>query len=82
MLRDTMISTMPVAMMAIEVLCTDRFHRLREVRKSPPDKTLNAIQMTITAVIIPNSRVSISARLARHDGAVVAVADGAAVRGR
>ena len=69
MFRDTMISTMPVAMMAIEVLCTDRFHRLREVRKSPPDKMLNAIQMTIIAVIIPNSRVSTSARLARHDDA-------------
>jgi hypothetical protein len=35
--------------------------------------------MTITAVIIPNSRVSISAKLARHEGAVVAVADGIAV---
>ncbi len=64
-----MISTMPVAMMAIEVLCTDRFHRLREARKSPLDNTLNANQMTITAVIIPNNRVSISARLSRHDGA-------------
>ena len=81
MFRDTMISTMPVAMMAIEVLCTDRFHRLREVRKLPPDRMLKAIQMTITAVIIPNSRVSTSARLERHDDAGVGVAAGAVTAG-
>ena len=68
MLRDTMISTMPVAMMAIEVLCTDRFHRLRAVRKSPPDRMLNPIQMTARATIIPTMRVSISAD-ASHDRA-------------
>ncbi len=84
MFRDTMISTMPVAMMAIEVLCTERFHRFRAVRKSPPDKTLNAIQMTTTAAIIPNSRVSTSAdaKLERHDDvAGTGVAVGAVAAG-
>ena len=38
MFRDTMMSTMPVAMIAIEVLCTERFQRLREVRNAPPDR--------------------------------------------
>ena len=42
MLRDTMISTMPVAMMAIEALWTERFQRLRAVRKSPPDTDVEA----------------------------------------
>ena len=45
MLRDTMMSTIPVAMMAIEVLWTERFHRLRAVRKSPPDRMWKAIQI-------------------------------------
>ena len=60
MLRDTMISTMPVAMMAMEVLWTDRFHRLRDVRKSPPDKTLKPTQITASATTMPTRRVSIS----------------------
>ena len=34
MLRVTMTSTMPVAMTAIDEVCTDRFQRLRGVRKS------------------------------------------------
>lgn len=38
MLRITMTSTMPVAMIATEEVCTDRFQRLRGVRKSPPDR--------------------------------------------
>jgi hypothetical protein len=33
-------------MIAIDVLWTERFHRLRAVRKSPPDRTLKAIQTT------------------------------------
>ena len=33
MLRVTMTSTMPVAMMAIEEVCTDRFHKLRGVEE-------------------------------------------------
>src|SRR5215207_10870654 len=70
MLRDTMISTMPVAMMAIDVLWTDRFQRLRAVKKSPPDSTLNPIQMTAIATTIPTNRVSSSAdaRFERHVG--------------
>ncbi len=36
MLRDTMMSTMPVAMTATEAVCTDRLKRLRGVRKLPP----------------------------------------------
>ncbi len=38
MLRDTMISTMPVAMMATVAVCTERFHKLRGVRNVPPDQ--------------------------------------------
>ena len=37
MLRVTMTSTMPVAMMATDDDCTDRFHRLRGVRNNPPE---------------------------------------------
>ncbi len=51
---------MPVAMMAIDALWTDRFHRLRAVRKSPPDKMWKPIQMMASATTMPNSRVSIS----------------------
>src|SRR5262245_49148751 len=78
MLRDTMIRTMPVAMTAIDVLWTDRFHRFRAVRKSPPERMLNAIQMATSAITMPSSRVSISdwASTERHvwrdGGAVVA----------
>ena len=66
MFRDTMMSTMPVAMMAIEVLWTERFHMLRAVRKSPPEKTLKPIQMTSTATTMPNRRVSTSAEARRR----------------
>ena len=41
-LRVTMTSTMPVAMTATDAVCTDRFHRLRGVRNSPPEKMLKA----------------------------------------
>src|SRR6187551_1952241 len=72
MFLDTMMSTMPVAMIAMEVLWTERFHMLRAVRKSPPERMLNATQMTITAMTIPNRRVSTSAELTadcqRDDG--------------
>jgi hypothetical protein len=63
MLRDTMINTIPVAMMAMEVLCTERFHRLRDVRKSPPLRMWKAIQIAMSANISPKSRVSISVEL-------------------
>jgi len=35
MLRITMTSTMPVAMIPMPAVWTDRFHRLRGVRKAP-----------------------------------------------
>ena len=60
MFRDTMIRTMPVAMTATDADWTDRFHRLRVVRNDPPDRMLNAIQMTTVAAIMPSNRVSIS----------------------
>ena len=69
MLRDTMIRTMPVAMMAIDVLWTERFHRLRAVRKSPPDRMLKATQMTTSAITMPSNRVSssVDASTERHE---------------
>ena len=38
MFRETMTSTIPVAMIATEEVCTERFHRLRGVRNVPPDR--------------------------------------------
>ncbi len=69
MFRDTMMRTIPVAMIAIEVLWTDRFHRLRAVRKSPPERMWKAIQIASSAISMPNSRVSISVDVTndRHD---------------
>jgi hypothetical protein len=60
MFRDTMMSTIPVAMMAMEVLWTDRFQRFRAVRKSPCDRMLKPIQMPASAITKPHRRVSIS----------------------
>ena len=60
MLRVTMISTMPVAMIAIDVLCTDRFQRLREVMNLPSDMRWKPIQITASAATMPSRRVSIS----------------------
>src|SRR4030067_141297 len=57
---ETRTSTMPVAMIAIDELWTDRFHRFRAVRNSPPDMMLKPIQMIARAPIMPSSRVSIS----------------------
>ena len=37
MLRETMTSTIPVAMIATEEVCTERFQRFRGVRKVPPE---------------------------------------------
>ena len=69
MLRDTMIRTMPVAMIAIDVLWTERFQRFRAVRKSPPDRRLKAIQMATRAITMPSNRVSSSvlASTERHE---------------
>ncbi len=36
-LRVTITSTMPVTITATDAVCTDRFHRLRGVRNSPPE---------------------------------------------
>ena len=38
MLRETMTSTIPVAMIAIDEVWTERFHRLRGVMNVPPDR--------------------------------------------
>ena len=60
MWRVTMTSTMPVAITATEAVCTDRFHRLRGVRKVPPDRMWKPIQMTASAPIMPRKRTSTS----------------------
>ena len=74
MLRDTMMRTIPVAMIAMDELWTDRFHRLRAVRKSPPERMWNAIQMTASEMTMPTSRVSTSvdSTIERQDRAVFA----------
>src|SRR4026208_2327844 len=59
MLRDTMMSTIPGALMATDVLGTDRFHRLRAVRKFPSESTWKAIQIAMSASTMPTRRVSI-----------------------
>ena len=71
---------MPVAMMAMEVLWTERFHKLRAVRKPPPETMWNAIQIASRATTMPKSRESISvdANIDRHDRA----APGGVGRGR
>ena len=38
MFRETMTSTIPVAMIPTAAVCTDRFQRFRGVRKVPPDQ--------------------------------------------
>ena len=62
MLRDTMIRTMPVVMIATAADCTDRFQRLRGAMNSPFDRKLKAIHRTTKAAIMPRRRVSISRR--------------------
>jgi hypothetical protein len=61
MLRDTMTSTIPVAMIAIEALWTERFQRFLAVRKVPSEMMLKPIQITASAAMSPRRRVSISA---------------------
>ena len=60
MFRDTMTRTIPVAMIAIEALCTDRFQRFRAERNVPPDTMLKLIQMMTSAETIPSMRGSTS----------------------
>ena len=51
------------------MLWTERFHRFRAVRKSPPDRMLKAIQMTTSAITMPSNRVSssVDASTERHE---------------
>ncbi len=65
-LRVTMTSTMPVAMIATDDDCTDRFHKLRGVRNRPPDSTWNAIQISASAPAMPSMRVSSSVDLKKR----------------
>ena len=60
MLRETMTSTMPVAMMATVDVWTERFQRLRGVRNTPPDMNWNPSQTIARATIMPSMRASIS----------------------
>src|SRR5882724_8045548 len=71
MLRETITSTMPVAITATDAVCTDRFQRLREVRNVPlakrwnglapsPDMNWKPSQTTASAMTMPRRRVSIS----------------------
>ena len=62
-----MIRTIPVAMIPIEALWTDRFQRLRGLRNVPPDRMSKAIQMTASAATIPSMRVSTSRGRSRAD---------------
>ncbi len=65
MLRDTMISTMPVAMIAMDDDWTERFQRLRDVRNRPPDRKLKPTQMIARAMSMPTRRESTSATWTR-----------------
>src|SRR5579859_1736212 len=78
MLRETMMSTIPVAMIAMDALCTDRFHKLRGVRNRPPDNTWNPSQMMASASSMPSNRVSSSS--ARNSPTGLRSSRGAAVR--
>src|SRR5215216_3120403 len=58
--RATITSTMPAAMTATDAVCTERFHRLRGVRKAPPDRRSTPIQISASAPSMPTKRASIS----------------------
>ena len=60
MLRDTMIRTMPVAMIAMPEAWTERVIRLAGWMNLPPDRMWKPTRMAISAISIPNSRMSIS----------------------
>jgi hypothetical protein len=66
MLRVTMTSAMPVAIMATDDDCTDRFHKLRGVRNRPPESTWKAIQISSSAPTMPSMRVSSSVALRKR----------------
>ncbi len=65
-LRVTMTSTMPVAMMATDDDCTERFHKLRGVRNRPPDSKWKATQISANAAAMPSMRVSSSVDLSKR----------------
>ena len=67
MLRETMTSTMPVAMIAMDEVWTVRNHRFRGVRNLPPDRMWKPSQMTRSATTRPSSRASSS--VARQEAA-------------
>ena len=67
MLRVTITSTMPVAMMATDDDCTDKFHKLRGVRNRPPESTSKTIQISSNAPIMPSMRVSSSVALRKSE---------------
>src|SRR5258705_1931817 len=69
MLRERMIRTMPVVMIATAADWTDRFHRFRGVRKRPPDSMLKASHRMTRAATSPSRRLSTS-RPANMDRAV------------
>src|SRR5271155_1756681 len=64
--RVTMTSTMPVAMMATDEDCTDRFHKLRGVRNKPPESRWKPIQINANAPTMPSMRVSSSVALRKR----------------
>jgi len=66
MLRVTITSAMPVAMMATGDDCTDKFQRLRGVRNRPPESMCKAIQIAMSAPIMPSMRVSSSVALRKR----------------
>ncbi len=60
MLRETIMSTMPLARMAMVAVWTDRFQRLRGDRNRPLEAKLKPIQMTARAINMPIRRTSTS----------------------
>ena len=54
MLRETMTSTIPVAMTPTAEVCTERFHRLRGGHETvPPERIWKPTQITMSATSIP-----------------------------
>ena len=60
MLRDTMMSTMPVAMMAVPLAWTASVSMFAGLMSLPPDRMWKPTRITIRATSMPNRRTSIS----------------------
>ena len=60
MLRETMMSTMPVAMIATTAVCTDSVMKVVGWRNLPPVTSPNPRRMATSANSIPKRRTSIS----------------------